>query len=86
MGDRKEHLIVQAACSVAHWSQFTGRKCSFQAQLILASHNSPPGWPGQKWEQRAVAGRQSGRVEGWKFTDCSGVNGGHSGQQGCYCV
>ncbi len=70
------HIIVLFACSVAQWSQFSGRKCSFQAQLILASHNTPPGWTGQKREQRAIAGRQSGRAKGWKFTDWSGVNGG----------
>lgn len=73
---REVHIIVQFACSVAQGSQFSGRKCSFQAQLILTSYNAPPGWPGQKWD---VAGRQCDHVEGWKSTDGPGVNGEHSG-------
>lgn len=45
-----------------------------EAELVLASHWSPPGRPGQEWEweQRVIAVRQSGQVEGWKFTDWLG--------------
>lgn len=70
-------LAVESIFSPAHCSRFPREEVRFGEMGTLGTNRRREA----KWASEG--GGEGGGVGGWGFTQRQGVNGGHSGQQGC---